>query len=121
MKTIESLSLAAVVALSACKPKEVDPAYLKALEQVASAECACNEDPARIDACENPHPRYPSPPPGEPQAFLQYEASLSDESKAKIAGERAKLERCLAVRAQASAWKDVVDKRQEQILHPEQE
>jgi hypothetical protein len=120
MKLVVSLSLAVLVAV-ACKPKEVDPAYLKALEQAASAECACNQDPTRIDDCENPHPRYPAPPAGEPQAFLQYEASLSEGSKAKIAAERAKLERCVAVRAQASAWKGVLDQRQEQILHPDRD
>jgi hypothetical protein len=84
MKLIVRLSLA-VLSSVACKPKEVDPAYLRALEQVASAECACNQDPARIDDCENPYPRHPAPPAGEPQAFLQYEASLSQESRAKIA------------------------------------
>ncbi len=104
-----------------CRPKEVDPAYLKAIEEAASAECACSEDPSRVDACDNPHPRYPAPPAGEPPAFLQYEASLSDQSRAKIAAQRAKLERCVAVRAQASAFKGVVDKRQEQLLHPDRE
>ena len=111
----------ATLALAGCKPKEVDPAYLGALEQAASAECACTEDPGRVDACDNPYPRHPAPPAGEPHAFLQYEASLSDASRAKIAAARARLERCVAIRAQASAFKGVVDKRQEQLLHPEAE
>jgi hypothetical protein len=115
------LSFALLATIAGCKAKEVDPAYLRALEQVASAECACNQDPARVDDCDNPYPRHPLPPAGEPQAFLQYEASLSEQSRQKIALERAKLERCVTIRAQASAFKGVVDKRQDRILHPENE
>jgi hypothetical protein len=106
-------------AVAACRAKQVDPAYLQALELAASAECACNNLPEQIDSCENPYPRYPTPPAGEPQAFLQYEASLDDSSKGEIAASRAKLERCQQVRAQASAFKGVVDQRQEQLLHPD--
>ena len=120
MKPSLALPLALFLA-GGCKPKEVDPAYLGALEQVASAECACNRDPARVADCENPYPRYPAPPAGEPPAFLEYEASLGDESKAKIAAARGKLERCVAIRAQASAFKGLVDERQERLLHPDQE
>lgn len=107
------------LALTACTPKEVDPAYLEALELGASAECKCNNDPALIDSCDNPFSRYPTPPAGEPQAFLQYEAGLDGASKQKIAAARSKLERCLQVRAQVSAFKGVVDQRQEQLLHPD--
>ncbi len=101
--------------------KQVDPAYLAEIEAAASAECRCGTDPALVHACDNPHTKFPNPPPGEPSAFLAYEAKLDPDAQQRIKSARAKFDGCVQVRAQASAFKNVVDTRQDQIMNPDRD
>lgn len=106
-----------LLAASGCD-RPVDPAYLREVEAAAEEECACSKDPARLDDCSPEHSLQPKPPPGAP---ADYEATLDDASREKLADARKRHHLCAETRARAAVFKGDFDKRHEQIMNPERD